>query len=139
MIPQDIYERYYGFKNPYREILTDNGSAVAYEYSDQIPSWHLEYFYSADGYPSELIKSAIDRSESRGYYSFYYLCDSKNFSQHLTNLKLIDPRYEIILDEIIPANEKSINTLFWDWICKTMSRPEETYIILHILPRTYRK
>jgi hypothetical protein len=139
MIPQDIYDRYHGFNNPYREILIDKDSVVAYEYSDQIPSWHLEYFYSDTGCPISLIKLAISKSELRGYYSFYYICDLKNLNENIKKIQTVDSRYITIVEEVIPSNERSINNLFWAWICKTISRPEETCIILNILPDSYRK
>lgn len=139
IIPQDIYERYHGCENPYREILTKNGSVVAYEYSDLIPAWHLEYFYSGQGFPKDLIKTAISKSESKNFYSFYFTCSSKDLQQYINDMKETDSRYEIILEEIIPPNERSINNLFWTWVCKTISKPEETCIVLNILPNVYRK
>lgn len=138
MIPQDIYQKYKGFKNPYRELIVDKNDVVAYEYSDQIPSWFLEYVIPLKNYPAELIKHAIANSESRNYYSFYSFIFLKDFQFHIDQMKIIDPRYEIILEEKIPANEKSINTLYWDWLCKTTSYSEETCIVLHVLPSRYR-
>jgi len=138
MIPQDIYARYYGLENPYREMLTTSDSVVAYEYSDLIPAWHLEYFYSEKGFPKDLIQTAISKSESRNFYSFYYLCDLKDLQQYKNNMKEIDARYEIILEETIPCNERSVNNLFWTWVCKTVSNPEETCVILNVLPSIYR-
>jgi hypothetical protein len=138
IIRQDIYEKYCGIENPYREMLTTGDSVVAYEYSDLIPAWHLEYFYSEKGFPKDLIRTAISKSESRNFYSFYYLCDLKDLQQYTNNMKETDHRYQIILEETIPSNERSINNLFWTWVCKTISKPEETCIILNILPGTYR-
>lgn len=139
MIPQDIYERYYGLENPYREILITDDSVVAYEYSDLIPAWHLEYFYSDTGFPKDLIQTAISKSESRNFYSFYHSCSLKDLHGYINNMKEIDSRYEIILEETIPPNERSINNLFWTWVCKTISKPEETCIVLHVLPSVHRK
>jgi len=138
MIPQDIYARYYGLENPYREMLTADGSTVAYEYSDLIPAWHLEYFYSEEGFPKDLIRTAISKSESRKFYSFYYLCELKDLQQYMNNMKETDARYEIILEETIPSNERSVNNLFWTWVCKTISKPNETCVVLNILPSIYR-
>jgi hypothetical protein len=138
MIPEDIYKRYHGFPNPYREILKEEDSVIAYEYSDQVPSWNLEYVFPAKDYPRELIKKAIEDSERKGYYSFYSLCPAEDFKNHVQQIESIDDRYDIIVEEKIPPNEKSINTLYWDWILKTISRPQEHWIILHILPSKYR-
>lgn len=138
MIPQDIYGRYHGVENSYREILWRNGSVVAYEYSDLIPAWHLEYFYSEERFPKDLMKMAISKSESRNFYSFYCLCDLKDLQQYTNDIKETDPRYEIILEETIPPNERPVNNLFWTWVCKTISKSEETCVVLNILPSIYR-
>ena len=137
MISKHILEKYQGIDNPFRMLIQKEFCFVACDYSDQIPSWVIESL-SGPRYPLQLIREAISLSESRNYYSFYIAVNYKDYELHFAQMQIVDPRYRITVEEFIPANNKSINVLFWDWILDSKSTDEDRVIVLHTLPQRYR-
>jgi hypothetical protein len=137
MMPEDILQKYKNFNNPYRKLIEDGAFYIACDYSDQISSWMIESI-SGPRYPLYLFKSAIKNSENRNYYSFYMVVDYKNFELHQAQMQIVDVRYQLTVEEFVPANAKSINMLFWDWLLDSKSTDTDRVIVLHTLPQKYR-
>jgi len=137
MIPEHILEKYQGTENPYRILIQEGPCFVACDYSDQIPSWSIESL-SGPRYPLQLIRQVLALSENKNYYSFYMAVEYQNYELHFAQMQIVDPRYRITVEEFVPANNKSINILFWDWILDSKSVNLDRVIVLHTLPQKFR-
>jgi hypothetical protein len=134
VLTENIKQKYLSYDNPYRKTFFDNESLIACDFSDMIPYWYLEYY----DYSENLLKIACEWAESRNYFGFYSIIDSKKLSPHIGFIETVDDRYENIIEEVIPANYKSRNILYWEWICDSTSENTERAIVLSILPQKYR-
>lgn len=137
-LPENIKQRYTGFASPYRQIIADHGVFAACDYSDQIPAWHLEQIYPNFDVSKTVITQSIEYAEKRQFYHFYYIVAADQLEQYTEAMSEIDARYQITIEEKIPANEKPVNVLFWDWLYDTTCRQYDTVVVLHSLPQIHR-
>ena len=120
--------------NIYRKLFKKDNDMVSCDFSILVPSWKL----NSSGYSSELYNQAIDYAESKGYYSFYKIVDMDYLEEYQQFIKTTRQEYLIIIEEIVPKNEKPINVIFWDWLFLSTSYDKIICVIYHILPQEFR-
>jgi hypothetical protein len=118
--------------NPYRQKFENAHSSIICDFSTMIPSWNL---ILSGCWSKDLIRDAIDYAEQKGYYSFYTRINFEKLELYKNH---VNADYEIIIEEIVPPNEKPVSILFWDWVCSSSCINKETCIVYHVLPQRYR-
>lgn len=118
----------------YKKVFTNHNEYVTCDFSILIPSWKLE----ASTWDVNLFKSAIEYAESKNYYSFYTTVSLDKLDSYRDFVNTVAQNYSVIVEEIVPENEKSINLLFWDWLFLSTSFNKKMCVIYHILTQNYR-
>jgi hypothetical protein len=134
MLPDSLTQKYTRTDTPYRKIFLEENATIAADFSDMIPYWYLEYF----DYSKTLLEKVCGWAESRNYFGFYTIIDSRDIETHISFIKSSSPKYESVIEEIIPSNQKSKNVMYWDWICDSVSTDFERTIVLSILLQQHR-
>jgi hypothetical protein len=121
--------------NPYKKVFENQSEWVVCDFSIMVPSWKINSSYP---WSKMLYQESIEFAEKKHYYSFYQIIDFKNLNEYKDFIKKTAKHYQIIVEEIVPPNEKSINILFWNWLFCSVSQNKKLCVVNHILPEKYR-
>ena len=115
-------------------------------FSHVIPAWNISYVISnynssAGAHASfELIKEVMKHAEFRGYYQYYTVVEKDRAESHDRLFKLkMKTNYLTAVVEHIPAKQRPINDLFWEWLYENSTKPIDTVVVNHWLPKEFRK
>ena len=121
-------------------------AVICANYSHMIPAWSTNYIIS--NYKSTrgalitfaLIKEQMKFAESIGYYQYYTVVEKDRADAYdkLFNFKM-QTKYLTAIDEVVPANQRPVNDLFWGWLYENRLKSIDTVVVNHWLPREHRK
>lgn len=121
-------------------------AVICANYSHMIPAWSTAYVIS--NYKSTrgalvafaLIKEQMKFAESRGYYQYYTVVEKDRADAYDKLFKFkMQTNYLTAIDEIVPANRRPVNDLFWGWLFDSKTKSVDTVVVNHWLPREHRK
>lgn len=120
-------------------------SALFQDFSISTKAWSMSYYFSnyndhrAIHTGSQCGEVAMEIAEKAEYYEYYRLIEAskiKAFERAWKNS--IRDRYIMVVDEIIPAQEKPITTQAWDWLFESAAKTVDAAIVKGILLPEYR-
>lgn len=122
--------------NPYRKLFKLDDDYLVCDFSENIPAWKVDECSNFKN--KKLFLESISYAEDRKFYNFYNIIFLSEYKNYIENMKFLEDRYNLTIEEYIPSNDKSVNILFWDWIMDNISHEEERIIVLHSLKQEYR-
>jgi hypothetical protein len=124
----------------------DELKAVLFQdFSKTVKAWSISYYFSSCGNMlgrtagGECLDFAITEAERLNYYEYYRVIESskyKAFNKYA--ISELRHRYELVLDELVPAHEKPMTSLSWDWLFEGNSKDVDTVIVKGILKQEFR-
>jgi len=111
------------------------------DFSITIKAWTMSYLltdykdYKGLRSCTKVIEVAWEEAKRVGYYECYRVIESSKFEAftRLGKTSTIEPQYIIVVDEIVPAFEKPMTTLAWDWLFEGNAKTIESAIVKAIL------
>lgn len=115
------------------------------DFSTTVKAWSISYYFSscksmlgrtAGG---ECLDFAITEAEKLNYYEYYRVIEASKYKafDKYANSKLRS-RYELVLDEIVPAHEKPMTSLAWDWLFEGNAKDVDVAIVKGVLKQEFR-
>jgi hypothetical protein len=115
------------------------------DFSTSIKAWTISFYFStcksllgrrAGG---ECLDWALAEAERLEYYEYYRVIELskyKAFDRYATSK--LRHRYMLVLDEIVPAHERSVSGLVWDWLFEGNAKDVDVAVVKGILKQEYR-
>lgn len=115
------------------------------DFSTTLKAWAISYYFSnckellgrrAGG---ECLDHAIEEAERLNYYEYYRVIEASKYKafDRYARSKLRD-RYMLVLDEIVPAHEKPMTSLTWNWLYEGNAKDVDAAIVKGILKNEHR-
>lgn len=118
---------------------------ICVTFSYMIPAWNTSYVFTnyntTEGalITFNLIKEVMKFAESRGYYQYYTVVEKERADSYDKLFKRkMKTEYLTAVDEIVPAHNRPINDLFWNWLYENRCKDVDTVVVNHWLPREHR-
>lgn len=115
------------------------------DFSTTIKAWSISYYFSSCNDLSgrkaggECLDYAIAEAERLEYYEYYRVIQAskyKAFDRYA--ISKLRHRYTLVVDEIVPAHEKPMTSLAWDWLYEGHAKEVDAAIVKGILKQEYR-
>jgi len=115
------------------------------DFSTTVKAWSISYYFSSCGSllgrtaGGECLDFALAEAERLNYYEYYRVIEASKYKafDKYANSKL-RPRYELVLDEIVPAHEKPMTSLAWDWLFEGNAKEVDVAIVKGVLKQEFR-
>jgi hypothetical protein len=115
------------------------------DFSVVVKAWAMSYYFSdykdrrAIHTGTSCGEYAMSEAEKLGYYEYYRVIDSDKVKVWDRAWRdSIRSRYTMVVDEIVPALEKPMTTLAWDWLFETNAKTKDSAIVKGILKSEFR-
>lgn len=115
------------------------------DFSKTVKAWSISYYFSSCGTMlgrtagGDCLDFAITEAERLNYYEYYRVIEAakyKAFDKYA--ISKLRYRYELVLDELVPAHEKPMTSLAWDWLFEGNAKDIDTVIVKGILKQEFR-
>ena len=115
------------------------------DFSNTIKAWSIGYYFSSCGTMlgrtagGECLDFAITEAERLNYYEYYRVIEAtkyKAFNKYA--ISKLRHRYELVLDELVPAHEKPMTSLSWDWLFEGNAKEVDCAIVKGVLKQEFR-
>ena len=115
------------------------------DFSLTVKAWSISYYFSNCGNllgrqaGGECLDFAIEEAERLNYYEYYRVIEAskyKAFDRYA--ISKLRPRYMLVLDEIVPAHEKPMTSLTWNWLYEGNAKDVDAAIVKGVLKNEYR-
>jgi hypothetical protein len=115
------------------------------DFSKTVKAWSISYYFSSCGTMlgrtagGECLDFAITEAERLNYYEYYRVIEAskyKAFNNYA--ISKLRHRYELVLDELVPAHERPMTSLSWDWLFEGSAKDIDTAIVKGILKQEFR-
>lgn len=120
-------------------------SAIFIHYSPDVNAWVMVMLMSnstgADGGYAclKLIKHAQNVGRQLGFYQYYTVVEtSRERAYHDTFIKKVRSDFLYAVDELVPAKERPVTNLYWDWLFNNKTKELDVSIVHHWLPAEFR-
>lgn len=119
---------------------------ICVTFSNVVPAWNTSYVFS--NYDTSkgaliifnLIEEVMKFAESRGYYQYYTVVEKERAQSYdILFKRKMKTEYLTAVDEVVPANQRPVNKLFWDWLYENRTKTVDAVVVNHWLPRNYRQ
>lgn len=115
------------------------------DFSTTVKAWSISYYFSscksllgrrAGG---ECLDFALQEAERLNYYEYYRVIEASRYHafHNYANSKLRD-RYMLVLDEVVPAHERPMTSLTWDWLFEGNAKDVAVAVVKGVLKPEYR-
>lgn len=115
------------------------------DFSKTVKAWSISYYFSSCGdmlgrtAGGECLDFALTEAELLNYYEYYRVIEASKYKafDKYANSKLRS-RYEMVLDEVVPAHEKPMTSLAWDWLFEGNAKEVDCAIVKGVLKQEFR-
>jgi hypothetical protein len=124
----------------------DELKAVLFQdFSKTVKAWSISYYFSSCGNllgrqaGGECLDFALTEAERLNYYEYYRVIEAskyKAFDRYA--ISKLRHRYELVLDETVPAHEKPMTSLSWNWLFEGSAKSIDTVIVKGLLKQEFR-
>lgn len=124
----------------------DELKAVLFQdFSKTVKAWSISYYFSSCGNSlgrqagGECLDFALTEAERLNYYEYYRVIEAskyKAFDRYA--ISKLRHRYELVLDETVPAHEKPMTSLSWNWLFEGAAKSIDTIIVKGMLKQEFR-
>jgi hypothetical protein len=115
------------------------------DFSTTVKAWSISYYFSscksllgrrAGG---ECLDFALQEAERLNYYEYYRVIEAARYHgfHNYADSKLRD-RYMLVLDEVVPAHERPMTSLTWDWLFEGNAKDVDVAVVKGVLKSEYR-
>ena len=115
------------------------------DFSTTMKAWSILYYFSSCGSMlgrtagGECLDFAITEAERLNYYEYYRVIEADKYRAfHKFAISSLRHRYELVIDELVPAYEKPMTTLTWDWLFAGNSKTVDVVVVKGILKQQFR-
>lgn len=121
-------------------------SAIFAHYSMEVNAWCMTMLLSSSdnakgGLNSlRLIKHAQEVGCDLGFYQYYMIVESsRERAYNAIFHKKVKSNFLYAVDEVVPARERPLTNLYWDWLFGSKTKELEVSVVHHWLPPEFRK
>lgn len=115
------------------------------DFSTTVKAWSICYYFSNCGDSigriagGDCLDYAIAEAERLNYYEYYrVILASKYKAFDRYAISKLRHRYELVLDEIVPAHEKPMTSLTWSWLFEGNAKDQDVAIVKGVLKNEFR-
>lgn len=115
------------------------------DFSTTVKAWSISYYFSSCGSMlgrtagGECLDFALAEAEKLNYYEYYRVIEAtkyKAFDKYA--ISKLRHRYELVLDELVPAHEKPMTSLTWDWLFEGNAKEVDVAVVKGVLKQEFR-